>query len=46
MALEANPSRKFTYVETAFFYRWWMQQTDAMRHKVKGFVNNGKFDIL
>lgn len=42
MALEANPNRKFSYVETAFFYRWWQQQDDAMRHKVQGLVDNGR----
>jgi lysosomal alpha-mannosidase len=26
----------------AFFWRWWNQQTDDMRNKVRGFVNDGK----
>ena len=27
-ALQANPSHKFTYVEMAFFWRWWNNQDD------------------
>jgi hypothetical protein len=30
------------YVEIGFFWRWWNQQTDAIRTKVKGFVTDGK----
>jgi hypothetical protein len=26
-ALEANPERKFTHAEIAFFEMWWRQQT-------------------
>ena len=26
-----NPDRKFIYVETGFFERWWIQQTDEMK---------------
>ena len=32
--LEKNPDRKFIYVEIAFFYRWWNEQTDEMKDKV------------
>lgn len=41
-ALDENPDRRFIYVEIAFFWRWWNQQTQAMRDKVKDFVNSGK----
>uniref|UniRef100_A0A4W5MS08 Alpha-mannosidase n=1 Tax=Hucho hucho TaxID=62062 RepID=A0A4W5MS08_9TELE len=37
-----NPDRRFIYVETAFFYRWWKQQTDDMQNTVKQLVNEGK----
>jgi len=42
-ALDQNPDRRFIYVEIGFFYRWWIQQTEATRDKVRGFVNTGKF---
>ena len=42
IALDQNPDRRFIYVEIAYFWRWWNQQTDEIRQKVKGFVNEGK----
>jgi len=42
VALDQNPDRRFIYVEIAFFWRWWNEQTDDIRNKVKGFVNDGK----
>ena len=39
-ALEANPERKFTYVEQAFFTRWYNQQTDDMKARVKKLVKS------
>ncbi len=41
-ALDQNPDRRFIYVEIAFFWRWWNEQTEDIRNKVKGFVNDGK----
>ncbi len=41
-ALDQNPDRRFIYVEIAFFWRWWNEQTDEIHQKVKGFVNDGK----
>ena len=29
-----NPDRKFTYVEQAFFHRWWTEQTEGMKKVV------------
>jgi lysosomal alpha-mannosidase len=45
-ALDENPDRRFIYVEIAFFWRWWNEQTDAMRNKVRGFVNDGEFSDM
>ncbi len=42
LALDENPDRRFIYVEIAFFWRWWNQQTEDMREKVRGLVNDGK----
>lgn len=36
-----NPDRRFIYVETAFFYRWWKQQSSSMQQTVKQLVNEG-----
>jgi lysosomal alpha-mannosidase len=41
-ALDQNPDRRFIYVEIAYFWRWWNEQTNDIRDKVKGFVNDGK----
>ncbi|CAF3806851.1 unnamed protein product [Rotaria magnacalcarata] len=41
-ALDENTDRRFIYVEIAFFWRWWNEQTDTMRNKVRGFVNDGE----
>ena len=40
-ALLENPNRTFTYVEQAFFQRWWMQQNTKMRDDMKRLVANG-----
>jgi lysosomal alpha-mannosidase len=46
-ALDENPDRRFIYVEIGFFWRWWNQQTEEIRDKVKQFVNQGKLvDII
>lgn len=36
-----NPDRRFIYVETAFFYRWWKQQPSSMQQTVRQLVNEG-----
>lgn len=40
-ALDDNPDRRFIYVEIAFFWRWWNQQTEETHNKVKRLVNDG-----
>jgi lysosomal alpha-mannosidase len=45
-SLDENPDRHFNYVEAAFVWRWWNQQTEATQNKVKQFVNEGKSSIL
>ncbi len=36
-----NPDRRFIYVETAFFYRWWKRQSSSVQQTVKQLVNEG-----
>lgn len=37
-----NPDRRFIYVESAFFYRWWKQQSAAMQQTVRQLVSEGR----
>lgn len=40
--LMADPSKKFIYVEIAFFTRWWREQDQKTRENVKMLVKEGK----
>jgi lysosomal alpha-mannosidase len=40
-ALDKIPDRRFIYVEIAFFWRWWNEQTEETRNKVRQFVDDG-----
>ena len=37
-----NPERRFIYVETAFFWKWWLRQNEKTRLAVKELVEQGK----
>ncbi|MEQ2159382.1 hypothetical protein GOODEAATRI_022294, partial [Goodea atripinnis] len=41
-----NPDRRFIYVETGFFYRWWKQQSSSMQQTVKQLVNEGRLEFV
>lgn len=45
-ALKSDPKKKFIYVETAFFSRWWNEQHDAVRHSVKRLICNGQLEFI
>ncbi|KAJ9189777.1 hypothetical protein P3X46_001031 [Hevea brasiliensis] len=45
-ALFEDKNRKFIYVEMAFFQRWWRQQSEAMKAKVKELVNSGQLEFI
>ncbi|KRT85122.1 glycoside hydrolase [Oryctes borbonicus] len=45
-SLRENKDRRFIYVETAFFWKWWMQQDDSTRHKVQRYVRSGQLEII
>ncbi|XP_011704639.1 PREDICTED: lysosomal alpha-mannosidase isoform X1 [Wasmannia auropunctata] len=45
-ALLADPSRRFIYVETAFFWKWWLRQDDKVRNDVKMLVNEGRLEFI
>jgi lysosomal alpha-mannosidase len=45
-SLLANPSRKFIYVEMAFFWRWWREQTPARQADVVMLVKQGRLEFI
>ncbi|KAG7984987.1 hypothetical protein I3843_03G001300 [Carya illinoinensis] len=45
-ALLDDKNRKFIYVEMAFFQRWWRQQSETMRVKVKELVDSGQLEFI
>ncbi|XP_077425885.1 lysosomal alpha-mannosidase [Vanacampus margaritifer] len=44
--LAKNPDRRFIYVETAFFYRWWRRQSADMQQTVKQLVKQGRLEFV
>uniref|UniRef100_A0A672K588 Alpha-mannosidase n=1 Tax=Sinocyclocheilus grahami TaxID=75366 RepID=A0A672K588_SINGR len=44
--LQKDPARRFIYVETAFFYRWWRQQSQNTRRIVTQLVNEGRLEFI
>ncbi|XP_064609244.1 lysosomal alpha-mannosidase-like [Liolophura sinensis] len=44
--IQMDPTRRFIYVEIAFFKRWWDEQDDTIRHIVKGLVNQGRLEFI
>lgn len=45
-ALLRDPEKKFVYVETAFFTKWWKEQTDSLKEQVKMLVNEGRLEFI
>ncbi|XP_064076196.1 lysosomal alpha-mannosidase-like isoform X1 [Vanessa tameamea] len=41
-----DPKRRFIYVETAFFWMWWVRQSDDVRHKVHTLVRQGRLQFV
>ncbi|XP_035261901.1 lysosomal alpha-mannosidase [Anguilla anguilla] len=44
--LQQDPARRFIYVETAFFFRWWRQQSARMQQVVTQLVNEGRLEFV
>ena len=44
--LEKDPSKRFVYVEIAFFWRWWNEQNDDTKQLVRTFVNEGRLEFV
>eukprot|EP00038_Savillea_parva_P019125 m.26584 g.26584 ORF g.26584 m.26584 type:complete len:1203 (-) comp4326_c0_seq1:85-3693(-) len=43
--LQKNPARRFTYVEMAFFERWWNEQSNATQAIVRKLVATGQLEF-
>lgn len=44
-SLLQNEKRRFIYVETAFFWKWWLLQEPQLQAKVKQLVDSGELLI-
>ena len=44
--LIVDPSRRFIYVEIAFFERWWNEQSEAMQAEVKKLVQEKRLEFM
>ena len=44
--LERDPSKRFVYVEMAFFWRWWNEQDTKMKELVRVLVNEGRLEFV
>ncbi|CAG9856046.1 unnamed protein product [Phyllotreta striolata] len=44
-ALKRSPKRKFTQVETAFFWQWWRKQSEKSKNEYKNLVETGQIEI-
>ncbi|XP_076427922.1 lysosomal alpha-mannosidase isoform X5 [Peromyscus maniculatus bairdii] len=45
-SLREDPTRRFIYMEMAFFSRWWKQQTNAKRDIVQNLVRQGRLEFV
>ena len=44
--LDKDPSKRFVYVEIAYFWRWWNEQTDSLKKVVRNLVNQGRLEFV
>ncbi|XP_062548695.1 lysosomal alpha-mannosidase-like [Armigeres subalbatus] len=45
-ALRKNPERRFIYVESAFFFKWWDEQTPDIQEAVQQLVQEGRLEFV
>ncbi|KAK7070038.1 Lysosomal alpha-mannosidase [Halocaridina rubra] len=45
-ALLEDMTKKFIYVESAFFFRWWDEQDEDMQNNVKMLVDEGRLEFI
>ena len=44
-SLQLNPLRKFTYVEMAFFWRWWINQDVTTKNIIKKLLDSKQLEL-
>ena len=44
--LVIDPRKRFIFVETAYFWRWWGEQEDPMKTTVRKLVKNGQLEFI
>eukprot|EP00935_MAST-01C_sp_MAST-1C-sp1_P000879 g879.t1 len=44
--LAENPDRRFMYVETGFFARWWIQQPEEIQNLTRKLVQQGQLEFI
>ena len=44
--LALDPKKRYIQVETAFFWRYWVQQDDEMKAMIKKLVNEGRLEFI
>ncbi|XP_037825869.1 lysosomal alpha-mannosidase isoform X2 [Lucilia sericata] len=41
-----DPQKRFIYVESAFFFKWWREQEPELQEQVKMLVNEGRLEFI
>ncbi|CAJ0939244.1 unnamed protein product, partial [Mesorhabditis belari] len=44
--LQMKPDMRFIYAEMSFFERWWAEQDEGTRERVRGYLKSGQFEIV
>ncbi|XP_025208868.1 lysosomal alpha-mannosidase-like isoform X2 [Melanaphis sacchari] len=44
--LAKDPNKRFIYVETAFFWKWWVDQSEETQNIVKDLVASGRLEFI
>ncbi|KAF5279397.1 hypothetical protein FQA39_LY05507 [Lamprigera yunnana] len=45
-SLKHDRNRRFIYVETAYLFKWWMQQHDTVKSQFRKLIRNGQLEII
>lgn len=44
--LVQDPTKRFIYVESAFFFKWWDKQSDRIKNAVQRLVQEGRLEFI
>ncbi|XP_050302527.1 lysosomal alpha-mannosidase-like isoform X2 [Anthonomus grandis grandis] len=45
-AVQKNKDRRFIYVETAFFWKWWQEKSEVEQNMLRKLVDNGQIEFI